>query len=304
MSHFLFTCIVTFGLFIPGVSLGQGPVTKDASQKNEVVPSPKVMDDIPKEPLYFDVHDNELKVMSPILSWDMKSSQGAQLKIGDTEFNDQAIRPSISGDTFKVEWNRQLIEPSEISMIDRMGAEKWKSDISGEGLWSFDYRKSDNPIRFSEGERFRYCLKEKATNSENYTAICSRWHAYENRNGQAYMWPAVGTSSPRVIVEQEEVKLQGQADAAVNVPFQFFATLTSGDSYEFRSAPRELKIRDMILSKDDPTRVELIGEKPNPANIEVEDLRGDIYGSLLNTHLKQIGRSGHEIHCSLILISM
>lgn len=274
IRYFWLTCV-----FLYSLSSFAQPPSEVPPASAEAPPSVEKADSkIPKEPIHFDVKDNELKINPPVFQYDLEASKGGKLVMGgDLTFDSQSLKPSLHGDTFKIEWNQKLVGSGELSLIDRMGAEKWRQNIKGEGSWSSKYQEGDNPMPFKDGDKFRYCLKEKV--GENYSAICSRWYGVETRDGALTMGALIGESTPRAIFQSEEAKLKGRRDVTVGSPVQFFASLVTGDSYEFRSEPRELVIRDMSVAED-PEKVTLIGQMPQPLNLDTEILKGESYGSL------------------------
>ncbi|MGE5084831.1 MAG: hypothetical protein ACM3MG_00920 [Bacillota bacterium] len=232
---------------------------------------------IPQVPVYFSVTGNELKIKPPIFQYDLESTKGEKLIMGDLVFDNESLKPSIHGDTFKIDWNRKLIEQGELSLIDHLGVEKWKRNITGEGTWSYKFKEGDHPLQFNPGDKLRYCLRQK--NGGAYTAVCSRWYGVESRSGELTMVPLVQKGIPRVIFQQEEGKLKGRREVTVRTPVQFFGSLITGDSYEFLSEPPPLVINDMSVSED-PEKVTLVGEMPKPLNVETEVIKGENYGSL------------------------
>lgn len=229
-----------------------------------------------KQPLNFEVKDAELKIKPPYFSYDLESTKGLKLQMSEVVFDDQSVKPSLHGDSFKFEWNKKLIQGGELSVIDRMGTEKWHQDIKGDGSWSIKFKESKDSLNFKEGERYRFCLKDSNKEKESYVALCSRWYGVENRNGSLFMGAIAGTATPRAIYQQEEAKLKGRKEVGLNTPVQFFATLSTGDSYEFRSEPQELKVKDMSLAEEED-KVYLTAELPVPVNHEPEEIKGENY---------------------------
>ncbi|WP_374029618.1 hypothetical protein [Bdellovibrio bacteriovorus] len=262
-------------IYAAGLSLAYAqtpPVAAETTESKNESKHPEF-----NRPLFFSVMDRELKVKNPRVEYDLKKSKGSKLEIGSLTFSNDSFVAKLENDALNFTWDKQLVSSGEISIINQQGKELWKQKAEGEGAWSFNDLKGSKAPQWKDGEKFRFCLRTEV--EKGYSGMCTQWYGMEINDSGMQMGLAKSSASPRVILQNEEKKLQGSEEVAVGAPVQFLATLNSEATYEFVSEPLPLVVKDMIQSER-PEMVTLTGEMPAPLGVETKPLVGNDYGKV------------------------
>ncbi|WP_291515608.1 hypothetical protein [Bdellovibrio sp. ArHS] len=228
-------------------------------------------------PLFFSVVDQELKVKSPRVDFDLQKSQGEELDINGVVFNNKSFTAKIEQDTLSFAWDTELVPGGEVSVINEQGKELWKKPVKGQGVWSFKgVRGSDGP-QWKNGEKFHFCIRSEV--GRGYSGMCTQTYAVEIKDSEVSLGLAKSATTPRVIFQNDEKKLKGGEEVAVGLPVQFLATLKTSATYEFVSEPIVPLVKDLIESEK-KDHVIITGELPKPLKTEAKIISGNDYGKI------------------------
>lgn len=235
-----------------------------------------------KKPLFFAVDESLVKVQKPLIEYDLKTSQGASLQMGNLVFNNDSLKAQIENNIFKITWDKKLVQGGELSVIDGYGKELWKVQVQdtpeNQGQWTFpEWRTAKGPT-WKSGDHIRFCLR--STVAKGFSALCTQNYGIEMTAETVRLDYLKESGVPRVIVLNEETKnLQGKAEVSPEAPAQFLATLKSGATYEFLSEVQALELKDIIAS-DKKDMVTLKGLLPAPLGAEAKTVPGIEYGKV------------------------
>ncbi|MCM2350194.1 MAG: hypothetical protein NDI69_09235 [Bacteriovoracaceae bacterium] len=230
-----------------------------------------------KYPVYFDTQDKELKISSPRLIWNLESSRGESLDLGNgIIYENDSLRANIENNELHIHWNALLIPYGELTIINELGKEIWTKSIPSGGHWLLTNIKGQDAPPWKNGEKFHFCLRTQ--NEQHYTRLCSQHYAVLIDDSGTHLARAKSESQARIIFQNEEKKLKGSEEVSIESPVQFLATLNTNATYEFVSAPIEPLIKDMVQTNEG--QVALIGSLPAPLAPEVAVLPGENYGKL------------------------
>ncbi len=225
--------------------------------------------------LFFQTEGQSLDISAPRLSYDLKKSKGQSVDFGNgIDFNDDSLKAQIESNKLELNWDAALISSGELTIINELGKEIWKRQISTVGSWSFDRLQTPEAPQWSDGEKFRFCLRSEK--KRGHVNLCTPTYAIEIKDSTLILGRSRSDASPRIIIQNEESPLKGSHLAAVGMPVQFLATLKSGASYDFVSAPIQPALKDLVQSDD---KLLLTGELPAPLNGEIKIIQGEKYSS-------------------------
>lgn len=275
MKHMLSSLIVIFAGSLSFAQEATSPSAPPAEteKKTEVTKTESEY----SKPLFFSVMDQELKVKSPVVEYDLKTSKGKQMDIGGVVFSNESLEAKMENSSLVVNWNHDLVAGGDLSVINQQGKELWKQRVQGTGSWKSAELTGTKAPQWKDSERFRFCLRAEA--GRGYSSICSQWYGVEVKGGQTQIGVTKSEATARVIFQNEEKKLQGSEEVAVGAPVQFLATLTSDATYEFVSEPVVPVVRDMIESEN-AGQVTLTAELPKPLQVESKIIQGEQYGTV------------------------
>jgi hypothetical protein len=233
-------------------------------------------------PLFFAVDESQIQIQNPLIEYDLESSQGAALQMGNLKFTNESLKVQIENSILKVTWDKLLVHDGEFSVIDAYGKELWKIKITdtavNPGQWVFPEWKSPKGPQWKSGSHLRFCLKAKA--NRGFSALCTQNYGIEMTAGSVRLDYVKESGIPRVIVLNEETKkLKGQAEVAPGAPAQFLATLKTGATFEFLSEVQALELKDIVESEKKDF-VSLKGKMPAPLQSDVKILPGMEYGKV------------------------
>jgi hypothetical protein len=222
-----------------------------------------------RQPIYFDVQGDNLKVADPELRYSFQD-KGRKLVVGDIAIDGESFGVKLEGGVLIVNWDSELIPEGEISMINHKGDVLWKEVVAGPGAWTYhDILDPEEGAHWKDGEKFRFCLRKEQ--ERGFVSLCTQQYTIVIKENNVVMGlsrlPSKSQEPSRVYIQGQEEKLEGQKKLTAGDPVSFFATLKSGFSFEFISAPLPLVIRDMIQSETEGF-VTLIGEMPAPLKIK------------------------------------
>lgn len=253
------------------------PVVPVVPEKAETEKNPKY-----KRPLYFAVDESQIQIQDPVIEYDLQTSQGAALQMGNLKFTNESLKAQIDGEVLKLTWDKQLIRDGELSVVDAYGKELWKVQITDSaispGQWVFPEWKSAKGPQWKNGDHLRFCLKSVA--AKGFTALCTQKYGIELSAEKVRLDYLKESGIARVIVLNEESKkLKGQAEVAVGMPAQFLGTLKTGATFEFLSEAQPLVLKDIIESEQKDF-VSLKGQLPAPLQSDVKILPGIEHGKV------------------------
>nr|HRO68415.1 hypothetical protein [Pseudobdellovibrionaceae bacterium] len=129
---------------------------------------------------------------------------------------------------------------------------------------------------WNQSETFRICLTRTGETGES--RLCSRRMGARTRKDQALLLPVPISVPPRVLVMNKTGELKGGIPVKAGETAHFYADLSGGESYEFRTQAPKLDLVDLSdTSKKGLLRVSGFGVRPlNPHVI----LNPDKYNSL------------------------
>jgi hypothetical protein len=231
-------------------------------------------------PLYFAVDESQVQIQNPLIEYDLQTSQGAVLQMGNLKFSNESLKAQIENDILKITWDKQLVRDGELSVIDAYGKELWKIQITdtaiNPGQWAFPEWKSAKGPQWKSGDHMHFCLK--STVAKGFSALCTQNYGIEITPESVRLDYTKESGIARLIVLNEETKkLKGQAEVAPGAPAQFLATLKTGATFEFLSEVQALELKDIIESEQKDF-VSLKGRLPAPLQNDVKILPGIQYG--------------------------
>lgn len=227
-------------------------------------------------PLPFFVVDQELKISDPQINFDMKSSNGEKLKLGQLEVTKDSLVATLKESSLNLKWDARLIKSGYLTMFDRLGKSIWESEISSIGEWTSEKFQSKNAPPLPLAEKFRLCLTEG--NKREFSSLCSQWYSVKSENGEQSLVPVPSELLPRVILNNEESRLADIKKLSIGDKVQFFAVLKSETTYEFVATTLKPEILDMIESDQDFNLVDLTGQVPSPLTVIAQEYPKILYG--------------------------
>jgi hypothetical protein len=127
-------------------------------------------------PLYFAVDESQVQIQNPLIEYDLQTSQGAVLQMGNLKFSNESLKAQIENDILKITWDKQLVRDGELSVIDAYGKELWKIQITdtaiNPGQWAFPEWKSAKGPQWKSGDHMHFCLK--STVAKGFSALCTQ----------------------------------------------------------------------------------------------------------------------------------
>jgi hypothetical protein len=227
-------------------------------------------------PVFFAVEEPNVKIKTPVISYDLKSDKGRSLKIADYVFNNDSLRASIEEKNLRIQWDTTIIPSGDLSIIDSYGKELWKVAVDKSGDWKFADLKGSKAPQWQSGSHFRFCLRSE--NGKGFTAMCTQNYGVEIKDDVITLDFTKSDTQPRIIALNEERKnLKADIEVAIGAPAGFLATLKSGATYEFMSEPIALDLKDFIESEQKGS-VTFKGALPAPLG-DVKVIPGIEYGS-------------------------
>lgn len=225
--------------------------------------------------LFFETENRTLIISEPRISYDLKQSKGKSLDFGNgIIFNDDSLNAHIENNKLELKWDSRLISSGELTVINDLGKEIWKRQISTVGSWSFDKLQTPEAPQWHDGEKFKFCLRTEK--ERGHANLCTATYAIEIKDSALVLGRSRSDTSARIIFQNEESSLKDSKTVAIGQPVQFLATLQSGASYDFVSEPSRPILKD--LAKADG-KLHLKGELPAPLHSEVKIIAGENYSS-------------------------
>lgn len=251
---------------VPTPSASPVTETKDAKESDDYT-----------RPVFFAVEEPNVKIKTPVISYDLKSDKGRSLKIADYVFNNDSLRASIEEKQLRIQWDTTIIPSGDLSIIDSYGKELWKVAVDKSGDWKFADLKGAKAPQWQSGSHFRFCLRSEI--EKGFTAICTQNYGVEIKDDVITLDFTKSDAQPRIIALNEERKnLKGDIEVAIGAPAGFLATLKSGATYEFMSEPIALDLKDIIESEQKGS-VTFKGALPAPIG-DTKIIPGIEYGSV------------------------
>jgi hypothetical protein len=203
------------------------------------------------------------------------------------------IGPTEAGKMALVmKWPEPLMQKGTLELISRTGSVIWKQEISEEGraAWNkklFEWkmgleekgvkteRLSRNSVfatQFgildvgSQGlkafdESFRFCLNQ--SQGRSHSRLCSQRYVIRGPRSNLKMSKVKTTAQPRVVLQSKTAPLKLQIPVEMNMPTNFFAEMSGGESYEFIAVPNKLNLMDLSDTQNaDKLRVVGWGTRP------------------------------------------
>ncbi|UYL08659.1 hypothetical protein B9G69_016575 [Bdellovibrio sp. SKB1291214] len=258
----------------PAVTTAPSPASSLTSVTE--VKEAKESDDYTR-PVFFAVEEPNVKIKTPVISYDLKSDNGRSLKIADYVFNNDSLKASIQEKQLRIQWDTTIIPSGDLSIIDSYGKELWKVVLDKSGDWRFAELKGAKGPQWQSGSHFRFCLRSEI--EKGFTAICTQNYGVEIKDDVVTLDFTKSDTQPRVIaLNEERKKLKGEIEVAVGAPAGFLATIKSGATYEFMSEPIDLNLKDYIESEQKGS-VTFKGALPAPLG-DSKLIPGIEYGSM------------------------
>lgn len=245
IGYIMKTTAVAFILFLSAVSLAQS--NPPASAPVTAI----------KKPLLFAVVDNELKIDTPRVSYNLdKKSKDNSLVIGNLTFNNQSLMVHIENTALHVKWDQQLIASGTITMTNIQGQKLWSEQLS-EGQTAFTGFAESQAINLKSKNKLRFCLRSE--NPSGYTSLCSQWYQVKIKDNTTTLNPLTKKNAKARIIFQNKPQ---PAKASIEVNYgsaaNFLATLNTDATYIFVSEPTVPVVTDMIVSADDTNKISLL----------------------------------------------
>lgn len=229
----------------------------------------------PGRALFFETEGRTVTVHAPQLIYDLKKSKGQQIDFGNgLVFNDDSLSARIENDKLEFKWDATLISNGELTVINELGKEIWKRQISSVGSWSFDKLRTPEAPQWNNGDKFKFCLRSEK--KRGHVSLCTAAYAIEIQDSAILLGRSRSDTDPRVIIQNDESSLKGSYTAAPNMPVQFLVTLKSGASYDFVSTPVQPVLKDLV---QDDNKLILKGELPAPLQSDARIIKGETYSS-------------------------
>lgn len=225
--------------------------------------------------LFFETEGRSLELSAPQVVYDLKKSKGQFVDFGNgLVFSEDSLTAQIENNKLEIKWNAALISSGELTIINELGKEIWKRQIFSVGSWSFDKLNSPESPQWNDGEKFRFCLRSEK--NKGHVNLCTPNYAVVSQDAKTVLGRSRSDAEPRIILQNEESPLKGAYTATAGMPVQFLATLKSGASYDFVSAPIHPILKDLVQKGD---QLSLTGELPAPLHHDVKIIPGEQYGS-------------------------
>ncbi len=219
-----------------------------------------------RSPLYLDVQGRELQFRSPQVIYDLRTSKGEELVIGEHVVSKESLVGTVDNNVLSLSWDAGLISTGEISILNAQGKELWRQKVSTPGSWIAKDLKGPDAPNWQDGEKFRFCLRSDFP--RGYVNLCTAWYGTEIRDEVVKIGYTRSSASPRIIFQGDVAKrLKAVRIVKPGEPVSFFATLSSDVTYEFMSETSEPIIRDLVLLEGGE-KFRIVGELPQPLNLK------------------------------------
>lgn len=245
---------------------------KETSKNDEANTRP------PEQEVFFSVMENEVKVQEPRLNYDLKSTAGEELNLGTKKFSDASMTATLSNEALEIKWDPDLLKGGHLTVFDNFGKSIWEKSIEGQGQWKHKDLQDKEAPKLPLGQKIRFCLIDG--DKKAFASICSRWYQADSENGQNKLTPLKGELLPRIILNNEESKLDGIKNLKVDEQVHFFAALKSEATFEFLSKPVDVKILDLVEAENKDA-VNVTGLQPGPLGLEKKEYSERQYGKVV-----------------------
>lgn len=212
------------------------------------------------------------------------------LKILDRKVFAKAAEDLANEWVFVLSYPESIITEGKLEMIGRSGRVYWVQELSPLVLSSWQSQlqswqgsetskepelargplfrtqfglrnfRNEVPQFFQTQEPVRFCVEQRV--SPGYTRMCS--NNYElRRDGRSLQFVSLRfqPEPARVILKNQEGPLKGRVEFnEEDTPFQFFAELSNGMSFEFFARTQKFQFVEMSLAKKGAREARLVGE--------------------------------------------
>jgi hypothetical protein len=229
-----------------------------------------------------------VKLKPLALNFDMNSSKGLQLVMGDLVFDEKSFKLQISKKDLFVYYPGDLFKHGVIEMVSKAGKVKWSQNFNRNDLLDFSDLKekkieelSDTDksmwagarFRVSEvvsgnhlnvwkpGEFFHFCITEESELGR--LRLCTPLYEIKiiKKEVQFFLAP-VSKENARVIINQVSVPTFGNYPVKAGESVQFYAETSSGLIVDFFVRAPQIKIVDMSKNPDGSVQIVVEGVRP------------------------------------------
>jgi hypothetical protein len=244
-------------------------------------------------PLFFDV-ENEVVNGALSVSYDLQSSEGKQLVIGDLQIDERSFRLQLVKNNLLIYFPHNLFQSGLLEMITKSGRVRWVYRIPKNSLSDFAEdkekilrtlkkqtginidevkfavvkMKEGSPEFWNFNENFRFCMTEEGKFGR--TRICTPRYEIKKENSELkFVLAPVGLQPARVIVNNETAQLKSSYSTKIGEGVQFYSELSNGMSVDFYVVAPFFRMIDLVQLDSGDYSAVIEGSRPIGLHTEI-----------------------------------
>lgn len=243
---------------------------------------------VPPPEFEYDLASDKTTLKMGTVSLNQKSFLFALKPLG--EFDPQLVpilkKNEASQNVFILSWPTELLDIGTVELISRDGKvlwkyviteklkKEWSSQLDGwqaqlkeknknaepvsTGIFAVPYAFMDiNQVPLKQlSEPFRFCIAK--VEGKTQTRLCSQRYSVKLNGKEVSMGRMDSSTTARVLIQNETAPLKNNVVTTLEMPFSFYADLSTGESYEFVANPPKMNLMD-FSETEKPDLFKLVG---------------------------------------------